>query len=218
MINQFPQNIQAILFDMDGVLLDSERVWRKYTPQFWTDCGVKELPQIVSEQVYGISMSEEYEIVQKHIGISMTLEEYVAAYDKYSLRVYTEARIALDLEKTLTNLKSRGLKLAIVTSSLGSWVNLFTNRLSKSDYFDIKLSIADTSGLNPKPSPAGYLHALEKLGIKAENAIAVEDSNRGIKSARAASLFTVASSEFIDSTYDQAGYDSQILFLKNLLV
>ncbi len=211
-----PSDIKAICFDMDGVLLDSERGWRIYGSDFWNDCGIKELPPELSEQIYGISMQEEHKILTEAKALTMSYETYVSMYDKYSKIVYESSKLSENLEETLQNLQSKNIKLAIVTSSLRSWVSLFLQKLTTEKYFDLIVSIANTPLLNPKPSPDGYNYAVTQLGLSKSSVAAVEDSNRGIAAAKSAGLFTVASSEFINEDYTQTGYDAVIPYLREI--
>lgn len=216
MKERFPEELKAIFFDMDGVLLDSERVWRdEYGDAFWNDIGVKELPPALSEQIYGISMHDEHAILQREIGLSLTLDEYIAKYDKYSDLVYSSAKLAENLEETLSHCKETGLYIAIVTSSVGNWVEKVLRRLSK-DYFDLVVAVPDHPELKPKPQPDPYLYTLQRSGFRANQVIAVEDSNRGIQAAVTAGIYTIASAEFVNEEYKQKGYDARISFLKSI--
>lgn len=214
---KFPEKVDAILFDMDGVLLDSERGWRKYEKETFVKVGIKELPQHLLGQIYGISMQQEYDLLKSEVNVPVSYDEYVANYDSFSKRVYAESDLADELDVTLSTLKMRNIKFAIVSASLGKWIALMMERLNRKDYFDVLLSISDEPDLSPKPSPDGYLRAIELLGVKAENTIIIEDSNRGIKSGNAAGVFTIATSEFVDSTYKQTGHDLQISKLRDIL-
>lgn len=209
--------LKAVLFDMDGVLLDSERQWRKYETESFLAVGIAELTPEIRKLIYGISMQQEYDLIKRSIGISVTYEQYVANYDRFSQRVYSESKLAENLEETLTSLKSMGLKLAIVSASLQPWIELTLNRLVGKDYFDTTISIADTSGLQPKPAPDGYLKAMELLEVSPTECIVIEDSNRGIKSGNAAGAATIATKEFINDDYQQEGYDTQVDYLKQIL-
>lgn len=211
-----PSNIKAVLFDMDGVLLDSERIWRTYADDFWKDCGIEKLPEELMGTIYGISMSEEHEILTKAGVLKMTLEEYVQQYDTYADRVYSNAALAEDLPQLLSDLKNKGLRLAIVTSSISPWINLLLKRLPSDPYFEHTLSVADQPGLKPKPAPDGYNHLLSIMGLHASNVIAIEDSNRGIKAAVAAGIYTIASGEFVDESYEQVGYNLKVSKLAEL--
>jgi HAD superfamily hydrolase (TIGR01509 family) len=201
--------IKAILFDMDGVLIDSERAWQKVMPDFRHKIGIENIPEEIEKQSYGISMATEHKLFQEHLGLKLTLQEFIEAYDFYATDIYPNVTLAKELEKTLSELKSLDIKLAIVTASVNIWVDLFKSRLSES-YFDFILSLADSENLKQKPSPDGYQFAMKHFSIDPENTLVIEDSNRGIQAGKSSGAITLASSEFIDSTYTQKGYDFKI--------
>jgi HAD superfamily hydrolase (TIGR01509 family) len=204
--------IKAILFDMDGVLLDSERAWQKVMPNFRHRIGIENIPEEIEKQSYGISMATEHKLFQEQLGLKLTLQEFIDAYDFYATDIYPKVTLARELEKTLSYLKSHDIKLGIVTASVNIWVDLFKSRLSE-NYFDFILSLADSENLKQKPSPDGYQFAMKHFSVKPENTLVIEDSNRGIQAGKASGAITLASSEFIDPTYIQKEYDFKITTL-----
>lgn len=202
---------------MDGVLLDSERVWRKYGEETFRAVGITEIPENIRKQIYGISMKDEYTLLKTAVNIQVSLEEYIANYDRFSAKVYTESALAVNLEGLLQKLKERELRLAIISASLKPWIDLALNRLQRQDYFEQVISIADTPDLKQKPEPDGYLRAMEILGLAPTEVVVVEDSNRGIQSGKASGAFTIATEEFIDDSYQQVGFDTKIKRLEDVL-
>lgn len=206
---------RAIVFDMDGVLLDSERAWHKVLPAFRLKIGLPNIPPEVEEQTYGLPMSVEHAILVEHTQLKLTLDEFIAAYDYFAQDVYTQAPLAAKLPQTLKSLKAKDIKLAVVTASVESWYKLFITRLGYNP-FDYVVPLADRRDLRQKPSPDGYLETMKALGVTPAETYVIEDSNRGIAGGKASGAYVVASHEFISPEYQQIGFDTQIQKLEEL--
>jgi HAD superfamily hydrolase (TIGR01509 family) len=183
--------IRALLFDFDGTLVDTEsidlRCWRevfdahgvvlpveRFALRIGTLTGPNELDELDAlldtpcdrEAVTRARRGREYELLEVE-----PLRPGVAGY--------------------LEDAHSRGIRVAIVSSSPRSWIDRNLLRLGLREGWDA-IVCADGDTERCKPSPALYLEALDALDLDAEEAIAIEDSPNGITAARAAGLFCVA--------------------------
>jgi HAD superfamily hydrolase (TIGR01509 family) len=128
------------------------------------------------------------------------LEELVGIIDRDSIAArQREHELALsDVEELrpgvldyLEQARERGLATAIVSSSSRPWVDRHLARLQRAEHFDVIVT-ADRDRERAKPRPTLYLEALERLALRADEAIAFEDSPNGVRAAKAAGLFCVA--------------------------
>ena len=184
--------IQGLLFDFDGLLVDTESPSRLGWEEIYREHG-HDLPQ------------EQWATLVGTIGAPFDpaghLEELIGRpLDRDELRKRKRARSheLADLEKLRPGVEEYfveaerlGLKTAVVSSSEEWWIERHLGRLGRLEGLDaIVAANGDTS--RAKPQPDLYLDALERLGLQPEEAIAFEDSPNGVTAAKAAGLFCVA--------------------------
>lgn len=183
--------IQAAIFDMDGLLIDSEPLWRE--------------AEVATFQSLGVPMT--YDMLDETHG--RREDELIAYwYEKFPWSGKTPGEVeeeinekVLDLIKTdgqpkkgvkdiLEFLSTKDLKFAIASSSNLLFIKTVIEKFDIAEYFDI-LHSGEFEEFG-KPHPAIYLTTLEKLDIPAHNAIAFEDSVSGVKAAKAAQVKCIA--------------------------
>jgi len=182
--------LKAIIFDMDGVLLDSERLWpeieferyRKLIPD-WTMDNHKLLT--------GLSLNDSHRMFTEKFGLDMSWEEYDGFYRKMARQVYLHRTSYYPgAEEMLNELKEQNIPLGLATSSPNYWLDLIYERFHLNDYFDVLLGADDVGGRG-KPSPDIYEKAIEMMGFTPEECIAIEDSSNGILAAHRAGMYTI---------------------------
>jgi HAD superfamily hydrolase (TIGR01509 family) len=177
--------IEAILWDNDGVLVDTESLFFESTRQVLARVGI----EFTLEQFVELSMR------QGRSGFDLAMEKgwgrqqiVDLKYERdllYSEMLRTQTRVLPGVPETLEMLRDC-VRMAVVTSSLRQHFDAAHAATGLIRYFDFVLTREDYR--NSKPSPEPYLLALERLRMKAENCLAVEDSERGLAAARAAGL------------------------------
>jgi HAD superfamily hydrolase (TIGR01509 family) len=184
------KRIAALIFDFDGLIVDSE------TPGFqaWSEVYA----------THGCSLPfDKYSACIGTIGgfdLHAYLEEQSGrAFDRADLERACNARwlqlmhaqpLLPGIASCISTAKRRGWKLAIASSSTQKWVTHNLRKFGLLDEFDAVCTSDYVSAV--KPDPALYLLALEKLGVRADEAIAFEDSPNGILAAKRAGIFCVA--------------------------
>lgn len=199
----------AALFDLDGVLLDSERptktVWEQLLPhsqsQLWERClGVnQELEQRTFQSILGWSADDYLQFIQE-------VKQHLPS--TFSLR-----RGAVQL---LKNLRGNGCATAIVTSrnlldlphllDTYDWLELINN---------IDLLVTGDLGLPSKPDPAPYRFAVDQLSMPSNRCVAIEDAPNGVMSAVAAGIQVVALEDTVK--HDTARYKKSVVVLEKSL-
>ncbi len=218
---------KAVVFDMDGVLLDSEKIYRIYEKK--------------AAEVYGLPLDHIDEFCEKIAGgtkatNSKVFQEFFAGsipegldYLKYrevvSQGVERHGRegiyeLKTGVKELLDFLKENGIKMALATSTERKRAELFLGPHGLLDYFDKKIFGNMIPAGRGKPNPDIYQLACRELGVEPEETIGVEDSINGVISSSAAGLYTVMVVDLIqpnDITRQRADkiYDS-ILEIKNL--
>lgn len=111
--------------------------------------------------------------------------------------------------------RERGLALAVVSTGDSEWIMTGLEILGLSDAWDF-IECADGDVTRAKPSPALYLAALDRLGIGADEAVAIEDSPNGIRSAKDAGLYCVAFANEVTRRFDLTAADVRVDSLEDL--
>lgn len=189
---------KAIIFDMDGVLVDSERVYQDAIRTYFTAHGIP-----VTDEEYNIiagasgqdsrrMFSEWWERAtgEKRSGREIDHEVFIEiggeTFDYATIR-------NPGVPETLAALKQQGWRLALASSSPKDNIVQVLEQCGIKDCFELLVSGEDFH--QSKPNPAIYLHAIDELGLPAEDCIAVEDSDYGITAAKRAGLTVIAKRE-----------------------
>lgn len=198
---------KVFVFDMDGVLVRSEQEWLEGEADRFEKMLGKEVADKMGVTV-GVSVGEIYDQA-KALGSTISKKDYDRQFNETAIRVYRRASITAGSDKLVAYLKKNGWQLALVSSSPVSWINQVLGRLSWKDQLDLVLSVNEHPELKPKPAPDGYLYILKTLGAEAKESLALEDSNPGILSAKAAGLFTIGYTEHLVEGYRQIEADTK---------
>ncbi len=183
---------KAVVFDMDGVITDTEKLYRKFQMEEGLLRGIPEDVMVIAcERIAGgnkyTNKPRFEEVVGRGIDYFEFREKLIAKLDAYVLANGVELKYGV--VEILDYLKAKGIKIGLATSTVRERAIGYLTSHNIYDYFD-KLIFGDMVK-NGKPAPDIFLKACEELGVLPEEAIAVEDSINGIKSAGAAGLYPV---------------------------
>lgn len=209
--------IKAVIFDMDGVIIDSEPFWREAEMHVFNGIGVK-MTEEMCVQMKGTKIDEvvkHWYSVYKWKGPTVKeVEEQVI--EKFISLINEKGKPMSGLMGLLEYLQSSGYKIGLATSSPFKIMNATLDKLNIQGHFDIKHSAeAEKKG---KPAPDVYLKTAHLLAVKPEDCLAIEDSYAGIQAAKSAGMYTVAlpePPEFELEKYDLA--DEKIKSLKEVI-
>jgi len=183
-------NIKGFIFDLDGVITDTA----EYHYKSWQSLADEEglfFNREINEQLRGVSRMDSLEIILDGKELpEKTKKEWTdrknSYYQEY-LEEITKENILDDMEAKLNNLKKRGYKIAVASSSRNARKVL--KNLQISDMFD---TISDGNSVeNAKPAPDLFLHTAEKLDLKPEECVVLEDAESGVEAALAAEMKAV---------------------------
>ncbi len=183
--------LKALIFDFDGVILDSETpeytIWQTMFARF----GV-EIPMQEWERGMGSSLDAFNPLVFLEERLGAAIDRPLLKQEHHTLLLDALTRQAAmpGIESTIQAARQQGLKLAVASSSGIEWVKGNLERLGLLSHFDVLCTSEDVAVV--KPHPALYRLALERLHVAPHEAAAIEDSPNGIRAAKAADLFCVA--------------------------
>lgn len=184
--------VKAVLFDCDGVLLDSESIYLSCVSQYLETLG-----RTASIDQLAYLVGSDIRIITERMKQDFDLEEYdteeliLGQRTLFNKRFYEEKLTPMDgLRDFLKSLKAEGILMAVVSSSAQDYVEYVLDQLEIREYFD--LYIGREAAEHSKPAPDLYLEAVRRLGIRAEEAVVLEDSYNGIQAGLAAGCRVIA--------------------------
>jgi len=195
---RFPRPVRAVVFDMDGLLVDSESAWRDAMMQAAAARG-RELPLPVFLSLIGGSRTRTADILSRHFGEAFDLEAYL---DEASVIAHAllDARDCLKAgaREILDAVEAKGLPRALCTSSGMTAVERHLGRSGLLPRF--QALVTRESVVNGKPHPEPYLKAAAALAVAPADCLALEDSHNGVRSACSAGMMTVMAPDLLPAT------------------
>jgi HAD superfamily hydrolase (TIGR01509 family) len=179
-----------VLFDMDGVLVDSETYWNRFESAWVFETAVASGSPTHAE-ITGMSFRESYDYLAAEYGTAVSKEAFVAKYEERAESLYGEdVDLTPGTRALFEDLRAAGRAVGIVSSSPRSWIDAVRERFDL-DPLDLVVSANDIDGPG-KPDPDIYEYAAAELGVAPSTCVVVEDSPNGIAAAVEAGAFTVA--------------------------
>ena len=183
--------VRALLFDFDGLILDTESASRAGWEWAYREHG-HELPEERWAKIVGTTGAwSPMDYLEELVGEPLEREALNERRYAYELSLIEAEELRPGIADYLAAADERGLKRAIVSSSSRRWIDMHLARLEREVGWDAILT-ADGNHARAKPSPVLYLEALELLDVRADEAVVFEDSPHGVRAAKAAGIFTVA--------------------------
>jgi HAD superfamily hydrolase (TIGR01509 family) len=182
--------IEAVVFDMDGVLVDTEHLWDEVREQLTEDWGGRYTPE-AQEAMMGMSSTEWSRYLHETVGLREQPESINAEVVRRMLARYeTELPVIEGAPETVRRLAGAGFRLALASSSNRELIDAVLRRLDLATSFAVTVSSEEVA--RGKPAPDVYLEAAKRLGVDPSRCAAVEDSASGIRAAHAAGMCVVA--------------------------
>ncbi len=181
------RNLEALIFDMDGVIVDSEPIWIASKQQMLREQGVK-VPDTYHHQLFGTTLEFMWTHMQQEFNLPLTVAECIARGEEIRNEMLAKETVksipgTIELIK---NLHQAGIPLAIASSSSNEGIAKAVDGLKIREYFKVLVSGEDCE--HSKPFPDVFLKAAEKLGVNPKNCLVIEDATNGVKAAKAAGM------------------------------
>ena len=183
--------LKAAIFDMDGLLIDSEPFWREVEIPVFRGLGVPLTEEMCAETM-GLRVNEVVAHWRRSYPWNGPPDDAVADEIVSGVieRIHRDGALMDGVVETIDALDQRGLRLAIASSSLYRVIDAVLDRFDLRPRFEVIHSAEDE--LRGKPDPAVFLSTAAKLGVAPEACLALEDSVNGVLSAKAAGMTCVA--------------------------
>ena len=187
--------IKAVLFDMDGVLINAQEWHYEALNEVLQIFGFEITREMHEDRYDGLSTAKKLQMLTNEVGLPEHIHGMIN-------RVKQERTLRIAAQKCFPNvghlvlvskLKQKNIKVGVVTNSIRQTTEFMLTYAGLRDFLDVLVTNQDVT--EPKPNPECYLLAMEKLGVLPVETVIVEDSPYGIQAAKAsgATVITVAS-------------------------
>jgi HAD superfamily hydrolase (TIGR01509 family) len=194
-----PRPVRAVVFDMDGLLVDSEAVFRDAMMHVAREQG-RDLPLEVFLRMVGLPAPASRSVALAHFGADFPIDAFNEAVWKHAQAHHDEIGVALKAGVTelLDHLDDAGLPRAVATSSTHAAVERQLGRNGILARFQAVVAAGDYARGKPNPDP--FLTAAARLGVDPADCLALEDSHNGVRAAHAAGMMTVMVPDLLAAT------------------
>ena len=178
-----------VLFDMDGVLVDSETYWHRFEDEWVFETAVASASP-AHEEVTGMAYDEIYDYLESTYETTVTKAEFVDRYEERAESLYgTQVALTEGTPELFDRLRADGRAVGIVSSAPREWIDIVRRRFDLGA-LEIVVSAEDIDKPG-KPAPHIYDHAAGELGVAPSECVVVEDSQNGIDAAVTSGAYTV---------------------------
>ncbi len=193
--------IEAVIFDMDGLLLDSETLSMEASMSAAAALGY-DMPRAFCHSMIGSPVDRCREMIAERYGAGFPLERYVVLQHEHLTALVEGGRLALKtgVPELLDELDRRGLRYAIATSSSRPRTLHHLEQVGLLPRFACIVTRDDVSRGKPHPEP--FLTAAAALGVRPDACLALEDSHNGVRAAHAAGMRVVMVPDLLEATPD----------------
>lgn len=183
-------NIEAVIFDLDGTLVDSMWIWREIDIEYLGRYGL-ELPETLQSEIEGMSFSETAVYFKNRFELPDSLEEIMRNWNEMAWEKYAkEVPLKPGAKEFLDLCKSRGIKLGIATSNSRELAQNVADVHGLHDYFDCIMTGSDVE--KGKPAPDIYLAVASQMNVEPSKCLVFEDICHGITAGLAAGMSVCA--------------------------
>ena len=176
-------HVKSVFFDLDGVVIDSEKLHLRTLGLTLEKNGVS-YDQGILDQLVGRSDKAFFRYAHDNLDDRIDMDDYLKQKDIHFEHLLAELRFVDGFPAFMDDVKNAGLQTALVTSSTAQTVQKVDRVLSFTQLFELVITADDTSKHKPYPEP--YLQALERIKAEKERTIIIEDSINGITAGKEA--------------------------------
>src|SRR2546430_6863668 len=182
--------IRAVIFDLDGVLADSEPWWNQIDASLLAEYGATYRGEYHRE-VLGVSYPLAIDFYKKAFGIIASAEEMMRRRGEIAMEFFAnDVGLFPNAKEVLQQLREMNVRLALATSSVSSSARPFLDRHQLTKFFEVIITGDEIE--RGKPEPDIYLRAAEKLGVPENECLVIEDALSGIAAGKAAGMRVAA--------------------------
>ncbi len=192
------EKVGAVIFDLDGTLVDSMWLWHDIDVEFLEKRGLT-LPETYQKEIEGMSFTETATYTKKLFQLSESIEELKAIWNRMAIEKYTyEVPFKSGAEDFLKYCKKEKIPVGIATSNSRELVNAVATSLNFNDYIQEIVTSCEVD--HGKPAPDVYLEVANRLGVQPKDCLVFEDVPMGIMAGKNAGMKVCA----VEDTFSAA--------------
>jgi HAD superfamily hydrolase (TIGR01509 family) len=193
-----PRKAHAVVFDVDGLILDNEPIYRDSMIAAAGDGG-NDFPLGLYLTTVGLSTEATRTVLSEHFGKAFDFDGFwTAASRRFHDRAASQLRLKAGVVELLNVLDDIGLPRAVATSSCREDIQHYLTACGLLDRFQAVVAQGDYA--RGKPNPDSFLKAAERLGVEPARCLALEDSHHDVRAASGAGMMTIMVPDLIAST------------------
>ena len=197
-MNAFPFPVEAVIFDMDGLLLDTESVYRAAMVASALAMGY-DFPDEFCQSMVGTAEAEIHLILQRRYGSGFPIARLFTDCElEMQRRLETGVPLKTGAVELIAEIAARKLPMAVATSTVRRIAEHHLERAGLLEHFDAVCTREDVA--RGKPHPDLFLVAAEKLGVRAERCVVLEDSYPGVRAAHASGAMAIMVPDMLPAT------------------
>lgn len=210
-VNSKPRSdIQAVIYDLDATLLDTEPNWFLADKRLMKDYGI-EFTEEMKEKYIGIGIGDMVDDLRRVHGLTAPDEEIHGKKNNYYMEIALgTTEVFPSMKPFYDGVRERGYPTAIASGTAYNVISALLQDLDMIDHFEHVVS-AEHVGQG-KPAPDIYIETAKRLRINPENILVLEDSLHGVQSALAAGMNCVAIPYLYENGISEGYYDADIVF------
>jgi HAD superfamily hydrolase (TIGR01509 family) len=194
----FPRPVAAVVFDMDGLLIDSESLVREGILRAAANLGL-DMPISLCAAMIGLPADKSQALIQDHYGPDFDLQGFLTEEWREVAALFAEGvALKTGVVELLDHLDALGLPRAVATSSSRGSANANLGHNNILHRFGLIVAREDVERHKPYPDP--FLKAARLLGVDPAACLALEDSHNGVRAAHAAGMMTIMVPDLLDPT------------------
>ncbi len=181
-----PKNIKAIIFDMEGVIVNSEKIWQEKETVFIRQF-IPSFPKSMPKEYIGGSTQRTFDLLKKQYNIQIEKKEFLQKYREFGVKnIFPKCDLSPNFLDFLQE-ASKKYPVALASSSPFVWIDFVLDKFDLRKFFKVIASADNIAGIG-KPAPDIYLYVAKKLNIAPKGCLVFEDSDNGIISAKTAGM------------------------------
>lgn len=193
------KDYKAVIFDLDGTLVDSMWIWKQIDIDFLEERG-HNLPDDLQKNIEGMSFTETANYFKNTFNLEEDIETIKSVWIDMSRQLYSEQiKLKRGILELLDLLKEKGIKVGVGTSNSRELAEDVLKSNNVREYFEVLVTSDDVN--KGKPEPDVFLKAAELLNTKPSECLVFEDTHAGVLAGKAAGMDVVAIYDALSSEY-----------------